>query len=173
MKSAEEVKAQIEKINSRDLRGAISDAVLHTLLWVLDEKDCPACIRYKICTSEYREESGYCDSYKSKENVMSEKIQMTEEQFREIALYINVNGMNDINHGLSKADIDSSIHDLKQAGYIKKSELQQKVEEVEEIWNGLKHYDYIGGQANPTKIIHKFYEAIQELKKDHPEFKHE
>ena len=41
MKSAEEVKAQIEKINSRDLRGAISDAVLHTLLWVLDEKDCP------------------------------------------------------------------------------------------------------------------------------------
>jgi len=90
---------------------------------------------------------------------MSDKIQMTEEQAKEI--YENC---------ISEVRVTSKMNflrELRGCGYIKKSELQQKVEEVEE-----KYREY--EKAEKLNMLNfDEYDLIQLLKKDHPEFKHE
>lgn len=95
-----------------------------------------------------------------KENVMSDKIQMTEKQAREI---LHVAGLHIVGERLKS---------LKKAGYIKKSELQQKVEEVEEIVkNGFIELQFKNSIEIKYNVLCGIKEAIQLLKKDHPEFK--
>lgn len=101
---------------------------------------------------------------------MTEKIQMTEEQFRDMQLKI----IPDSPTGYSRESIiDTMLYKAKQAGYIKKSELQQKVEDVEDYYKIFKHKDYnMEQEYNFIRESLIFcYETIQLLKKDHPEFK--
>lgn len=98
---------------------------------------------------------------------MSDKIQMTEEQAREIVSIIE--------QDYDVVYIDLGVEKLKQAGYIKKSELQQKVEEAEELL--LLKGSYADGldSLNRIRLLReiagKCEEAIQLLKQSHPEFK--
>ena len=86
---------------------------------------------------------------------MTEKIQMTEEQAREIYQI----GTNDT------IGCDIFIYNLKLYGYIRKSELQQKVEEAEDSF----HDQDVEWQESSIKL----FEVIQLLKQSHPEFKGE
>ena len=97
---------------------------------------------------------------------MRDKIQMTEEQAREI--------WHDCIFETRETPIDAFINGLKQCGYIRKSELEMLVEEAE-----LKYQDKIKerecfehiSKYGITDIVDTLYYALQALKKSHPEFK--
>ena len=88
---------------------------------------------------------------------MSDKIQMTEEQAREIVVVIEQDY--DVSY------ISKGIEKLKQAGYIIKSELQQKVEEAERMYLKILSEREI----NDFEVV--LIKAFRELKQSHPEFK--
>jgi hypothetical protein len=98
--------------------------------------------------------------YKPKEKEM-EKFQFeSEEQFRHL-----------MQHVLSY-DNKNVVHDikiLKQKGYIRKSELQQMVEEAEEMYN--RYCKDMENHCIADNIQIHFYKTIQALKKLYPEFK--
>ena len=97
---------------------------------------------------------------KQPEGNMSNKIQMTEDQAREILDECACTETCDFK-------LDETISVMKQKGYILKSELQQKVERVEA---SLK--DYVDGHS--VDILDTFkasIDVIQLLKQSHPEFK--
>ena len=82
--------------------------------------------------------------------------QITEEEARkilEVATILRVRG-----------DMEIWIGNLKHAGYIRKSELVELVEEAEKLYGGCVFYD------ENSVAIQKMYSALQALKKDHPEF---
>ena len=82
--------------------------------------------------------------------------QVTEEEARkilEVATILRVRG-----------DMERWIGNLKHAGYIRKSELVELVEEAEKLYGGCVFYD------ENSVAIQKMYSAILALKKDHPEF---
>ena len=82
--------------------------------------------------------------------------QVTEEEARkilEVATILRVQG-----------DMEIWIGNLKHAGYIRKSELVELVEEAEKLYGGCVFYD------ENSVAIQKMYSALQALKKDHPEF---
>lgn len=101
---------------------------------------------------------------------MTEKIpQMTEEQA--IDFLRNVNG-----------GTYSSLQlvNMKRLGYIKKSELQQLVEEAEDLYSSnvmpfVLNFEKMGVVKNVLQerldCIHKLYNAIQAFKTKYPEFK--
>ena len=98
---------------------------------------------------------------------MNNRIQLTEEQAREIVSIIE--------QDYDVIYIDEGVEKLKQAGYILKSELQQKVEEAEEVINQIgsiikncKHEERICLVWKDSK---KLFEAFNLLKQSHPEFK--
>ena len=96
---------------------------------------------------------------------MTEKIQMTEEQAIEIIQCVYDTKSRDFNYALER---------LKEKGYIRKSELETLVEEAEEMYK--EWQDSIQGHGGAytihetRKITHKCYQALQALKKSHPEF---
>lgn len=90
-----------------------------------------------------------------KENVMSNKIQITEEHAREIW----------------ESGFERFIKFMKDEGYIRKSELQRKVEEVEEMYESLVENTWRHCGFTQNDLMKKYQELIQLLKKDHPEFK--
>ena len=94
---------------------------------------------------------------------MTEKIQMTEEQAREFC------------DDIGFSDKETVIYLMKKRGYIRKSELQQKVEEAEEAW---EHYrinclspDFESDDRD--EVIMELHQAFIALKQSHPEFKGE
>jgi undecaprenyl pyrophosphate synthase len=96
-----------------------------------------------------------------KEDKMSGKIQMTEEQAREFC------------DDIGFSDKGTVIYLMKKRGYIRKSELQQKVEEAEKYFTEWKNYRIgeiitYGGEA---ELVNFIYETMQLLKQSHPEFK--
>ena len=86
---------------------------------------------------------------------MSDKIQMTEEQYKEI--FWSTDGYS----------YDEMLSRAKAKGYIIKSELQQKVEEAEKMYD----YWYSDKETNCEVIMDAMKIAIQLLKQSHPEFK--
>ena len=97
---------------------------------------------------------------------MNDKIQMTEERSR----FKNVKDFCDfcfIVFGIMPKPEEIEAAQL--SGYIKKSELQQKVEEAENIW--IDFYSAKGTTFTYRDIIEKYYDVIQLLKQSHPEFK--
>ena len=84
--------------------------------------------------------------------------QVTEEEARKLARAMH-GGCESFGH-----DEDYYIENLKQAGYIHKSDLVELVEEAEKLYGGCVFYD------ENSVAIQKMYSAIQALKKDHPEF---
>lgn len=86
------------------------------------------------------------------EEVMADKIQMTEEQAGKMMF-----DCFDFEQGWEKTKSN-----LRKKGYIIKSELQQKVEEAERMWDTKTYW---------TPLEHIQREAIQNLKQSHPEFK--
>jgi ABC-type multidrug transport system ATPase subunit len=81
---------------------------------------------------------------------MSDKIQMTEEQAREFC------------DDIGFSDKGTVIYLMKKRGYIRKSELQQKVEEAKRMWDTKTYW---------TPLEHIQREAIELLEQSHPEFK--
>ena len=92
---------------------------------------------------------------------MSDKIQMTEEQYKNMS------------RDIWGACTDAELHVAKQKGYIKKSELQQKVEEAEGMYGKWESCikGFLDKDLGEYKIIEGFYNVIQLLKQSHPEFK--
>ena len=105
------------------------------------------CDFYEVC-GEYR---------KSKEKNMSNKILMTEEQAREIVTVIE--------QDYDVLYISEGVEKLKQAGYIIKSKLQQKVEEAERMYLKIQSERAFSG----LEVV--LIRAFRELKQSHPEFK--
>ena len=105
------------------------------------------------------------------EKTMTEKIQMTEEQAREISNLMMCTSP--CSKYPNKCE-ECGINILKHAGYIIKSELEKLVEEAEEMYNNRKNiedkneYDYWIEWYR--KLASKQNETIQALKKSHPEF---
>ena len=99
------------------------------------------------------------------EKTMTEKIQMTEEQAREISNLMMCT--NPCSKYPNKCE-ECGINILKHAGYIIKSELEKLVEEAEEIHKTF--YSPNGSKLTHRDIIDKYFEVIQALKKSHPEF---
>ena len=91
---------------------------------------------------------------------MSDKIQMTEEQAREILDECACTETCDFK-------LDETISVMKQRGYIIKSDLQQKVEEAEAMYN----YWYSDKETNCEIVMDAMKIAIEALKQSHPEFK--
>lgn len=101
-----------------------------------------------------------------KENVMSDKIQHTEGEWRKIIRVIHGDCQED-DH-----DEEHYLNNLKKSGYIVKSELQQKVEEAENFIDQKIEVIKTGIYPIITNIqLREIKELIQLLKKDHPEFK--
>lgn len=102
----------------------------------------------------------------------NDKIQMTEEQarhgFRRIIPFGFVKTLDE------EMFFESFITNMKNAGYIIKSELQQKVEEAEEMYHDKikerNNFEY-ASKYSISQIVDKQNEAIQLLKQSHPEFK--
>lgn len=90
-----------------------------------------------------------------------ERIQMTEEQF--IQMYRNCGrGM------IGSQNYEDWRLNMIKYGYIRKSELQQKVEEAEQLWQEMKSNGW-----NFTPFEQNMYNIIQLLKQSHPEFNEE
>ena len=112
-------------------------------------KTCEDCI--KLCKIITNVPAEYCLDFEPKEKPMTEKIQMTEEQAYEMCKILS-------GSGAWEADLIA----LKKHGYIRKSELETLVEEAEENY----HDPTFEWQESANKL----FEAIQALKKDHPQF---
>ena len=78
-----------------------------------------------------------------------------------------------IHHSFYEPNMQSAINELKEAGHIIKSELQQKVEEAEEMYGKWESCikGFLDKDLGEYKIIEGFYNVIQLLKQSHPEFK--
>lgn len=91
---------------------------------------------------------------------MTEKFQITEEQARQLH--------EDCILDLGVTSKKLFINGMKRNGYIRKSELEQIVDEAEEmgeIWiNDCDH------ASHSSTVIPILLHAVQALKKDHPEF---
>ena len=116
----------------------------------------PSKPRFKEKEMEYKCKDSDCFMNKMEK----QKFQMTEEQARQIydkCIYEN-----------RITERDEFLHYLKEKGYIRKSELQNLVDEAEES------IEYLREQSREVKLdqcIDRIEELIQALKKDHPEFK--
>lgn len=84
---------------------------------------------------------------------MSEQIKMTEKDARGFL----------VDAGIADGEIDSCIIDLKCKSRIRKSDLEILVEEAEE--------NYHNPENEWQESANKLFEAVQALKKLHPEFK--
>ena len=90
------------------------------------------------------------------EEVMADKIQMTEEQARKFFADIFWDYFD------SESETLTALNTAKEKGYIIKSELQQKVEEAKRMWDTKTYW---------TPLEHIQREAIELLEQSHPEFK--
>lgn len=91
------------------------------------------------------------------EKQMADKIQMTEEQAKQMYLECG-----DMGNGWKLF-----VERMKESGYIIKSELQQKVGEAERMYD----YWYSDKETNCEVVMDAMKIAIQLLKQSHPEFK--
>ena len=66
-----------------------------------------------------------------------------------------------------RGDMEIWIGNLKHAGYIRKSELVELVEEAEWMYENYRSEDYC---LTIGEALEKNHSALQALKKDHPEF---
>ena len=94
-----------------------------------------------------------------------EKIQMTEEEAREKLDRIIPWGL--IESQNEEAFLSAFIGNLKDAGYIRKSSLVELVEEAEWIY---ENYQSAKHCLTTVDALEKNHDALQALKKDHPEF---
>lgn len=92
---------------------------------------------------------------------MTDKIQMTEEQARELFDAIGY-----------KEYQNEAIYDLKRQGYIRKSELEILVEEAEDYYRNYMSNDYNKDREKEymNVVIQNLNNGFQALKKSHPEF---
>lgn len=91
---------------------------------------------------------------------MSDKIQMTEEQAKQMYLECG-----DMGNGCKLF-----VERMKESGYIIKSELQQKVEEAEEKYKEWFKKEQLSNEFD-CYLITNLYDTVQLLKQSHPEFK--
>ena len=130
-----------------------------------EERICATCKHGEgiFCKSD----DGICSSFVTRQHwepknpqpiQKAPSFQITEEEARKLTRAIH-GGCESFGH-----DEDYYIKNLKQAGYIRKSELVELVEEAEKLYGGCVFYD------ENSVAIQKMYSAIQALKKDHPEF---
>ena len=99
-----------------------------------------------------------CISYSKWQPISKPKIQMTEEEFIQMMSDL---GWTDVTAG------NYVIKTAKQKGYIRKSELVELVEEAEWIY---ENYQSAKHCLTTDEALEKNYQALQALKKDHPEF---
>ncbi len=118
---------------------------------------CINCRKYKTCTSEYRGDSGYCDAFKFKniEETMSDKIQMTEEQVRDMLKKVYCISDD------AESVIESMLNNMERSGYIIKSEIEQKIEEASDDYTFFKNNNE---SINRDVFIDELWEIIQLLK---------
>ena len=98
------------------------------------------------------------------EKTMTEKIQMTEEQFENIySFFHNTN----FNEGYT-----ATLHHAKLKGYIRKSELEILVEKAEDYYRIYMSNDYNKDREKEYMhdVIQNLNNGFQALKKSHPEF---
>jgi len=126
----------------------------------LKEKSmCRTCEKFVDCKKIEKADNRCCIGYIPKDKPMEKKFMFdSEEQARD--LFIE----------LGRPLTAREFHHLNSNGYIRKSELQQRVDEAEEMittWEESAH------DLNDwdTRFIVKLIPAFQALKKDHPEFK--
>ena len=93
------------------------------------------------------------------------KVQMTEEEAREKLDRIIPWGL--IESQNEEAFLSAFIGNLKDAGYIRKSALVELVEEAEWIYENYQSAKYC---LTTDEALEKNHDALQALKKDHPEF---
>ena len=100
---------------------------------------------------------GACNSFDKWQPIQkAPSFQMTEDQAYEICRIIS--GSN---------NWDEDLKRLKQAGYIRKSSLVELVEEAEWIYENYQSAKYC---LTTDEALEKNHDALQALKKDHPEF---
>ena len=101
-----------------------------------------------------------CVRHSKWQPIQKAPFQITEEEARkilEVATILRVRG-----------DMEIWIGNLKHAGYIRKSELVELVEEAEGEYK--KWLTRTDDNMSETMVMDKFNKALQALKKDHPEF---
>jgi hypothetical protein len=97
--------------------------------------------------------------FEPKEKPMTDKFMFdNEKQAKEMFLNCNL---------CSESTVDIFIKNVKEKGYIRKSELQTLVDEAEEMYKKFIETGDCDGVSILMEIQNK---AIQVLKKDHPEF---
>ena len=122
-----------------------------------EERSCLNCGYYKAdrCVRP----SGCCFHHSKWQPISKPKVQMTEEEFKQV--------LHECVAYSGELDIDLSVQEAKQKGYIRKSELVKLVEEAEWIY---ENYQSAKHCLTTGEALGKNYQAIQALKKDHPEF---
>jgi len=124
-----------------------------------EERNCLNCGYYNADRCERPD--GCCFHHSKWQPITPDKpsFQMTEEEARkilEVATILRVRG-----------DMEIWIDNLKHAGYIRKSELVELVEEAEWIYENYQSAKFC---LTTVDALEKNYQALQALKKDHPEF---
>ena len=108
---------------------------------------------------------GKCNSFDKWQPIQKAPFQMTEEEAREKLDRIIPWGL--IESQNEEAFLSAFIGNLKDAGYIRKSELVELVEEAEWMYENYRSEDYC---LTIDEALEKNHDALQALKKDHPEF---
>lgn len=120
------------------------------------------CLYVPECFQVYNKPNGYDDNgnpiqygFGGGSKPMENKIQMTEKQAR---VMLTIAGI---------ISLDICLENLNEAGFICKSELEELVDKCEERYKEWVRANYY----KKIDVTKTFYECIQALKKNHPEFK--
>lgn len=109
-----------------------------------------------------------CDRYSKWQPIQkAPSFQVTEEDAREKLNRIIPWGLGLIESRNEEAFLSAFIEKLKDSGYIRKSALVELVEEAEWMYENYRSEDYC---LTIVEALEKNHDALQALKKDHPEF---
>ena len=108
-----------------------------------------------------------CDRYSKWQPIQkAPSFQMTEEEAGEIIKHVCIRAS--VNYKwIEIVDVDTTISELRKAGLIRKSELVELVDEAEWMYENYRSEDYC---ITIVEALEKNHDALQALKKDHPEF---
>lgn len=111
-----------------------------------------------------------CDRYSKWQPIQkAPSFQMTEEEAGEIIKHVCIRAS--VNYKwIEIVDVDTTISELRKAGLIRKSELVELVDEAEWMYENYRSEDYC---ITIVEALEKNHDALQALKKDHPEVRNE
>ena len=122
----------------------------------MNEKSCETC----RCACKGRNLIGFTCWQPKEKKMRKPSFQISEEEAKTMLSFINVERFGCETIGLSSESIESSIKDLKQAGYI----LPDPVQEAEEMYKIWETTGMGTPYINQADLVRKQHEAIQLMK---------